>query len=553
MLCALLVRAHLCVASAAPQLSFKNARFYLRDNHPGYNMNPPTDRLPQAEINRRALDSEHVLENLGARTVNGSALALGAQLTRMVLQFLSTFILARLLAPADFGLLAMAATVTAFVGAFTDLGLQTATVQRKDIDQNLVSGFLLVGIGVAAGMALLLFAFAPFSVLVFDDDRIPLLLMTVAASLPVGALGAQHSALLTRQMRWLTLHSIGLFSQLLGLIAAVALAAWTDIGYWALVVQIWVNAGVSSMLAWMMCPWRPSRITDWGSVRGALGFGLNLTGFAFANYFHRQLDNVLVGWKGGATELGYYSRAYSLLLLPLNLVNGPLSSALLPALSRVQNDPVRWREAYLTGLSAVTIVSAGISAVLFGGSKVIIPLIFGPGWDDARLIFSALAPCMLATTPMNTTAWIYMSLGRTDLLLRWALIASPTYAVAFVIGLPAGGFGVALGYTVAATLLMLPCFWMATRRTTISMRDVVAVLAPPTVVAILLGPALEQVCARVGFVPGLVAIFVAGVLYAAASVIMIVWMPQYGGLKAMSSKTLSRVQHKLVALRGGAR
>jgi len=154
---------------------------------------------------------------------------------------------------------------------------------------------------------------------------------------------------------------------------------------------------------------------------------------------------------------------------------------------------------------------------------------------------------------MNTTAWIYMSLGRTDLLLRWALIASPTYAAAFVIVLPAGGFGVALGYTIAATLLMLPCFWMATRRTTISMRDVVAVLAPPTVVAILLGPVLEQVCARVGFVPGLVAIFVAGVLYAAASVIMIVWLPQYGGLKAMSSKTLSRVQHKLVALRGGAR
>ncbi len=94
-------------------------------------MIPPTDRLPQAEINRRALDTEHVLENLGVRTVNGSALALGAQLTRMVLQFLSTFILARLLVPADFGLLAMVIGTQLFLTGFL-----AEMVSRSGADRN---------------------------------------------------------------------------------------------------------------------------------------------------------------------------------------------------------------------------------------------------------------------------------------------------------------------------------------------------------------------------------------------------------------------------------
>ena len=516
-------------------------------------MTSPADRLPQAERNRRALETDHLLENLGERTINGSALGLGAQLIRMASQILGTFVLSRLLAPSDFGLMAMAGTVTALVTMFTNLGLWNATVQRKDVDQNMVSGFLFVGIAVAAVVALLAAACAPLAAQFFGDDRVSLLIISMLASLPIGALGAQHSALLARQMRWFTLQWIGLASQILGLLAAIALALFTDIGYWALVAQVWVASIVFSLLAWIVCPWRPSRVADWTNVRSSLSFGLNLTGFAFVNFFHRQFDNVLIGWRWGGIELGYYSRAYNLLLVPLNLVSGPLTSALVAGLSRVQDDPVRWRQAYLSGLSAVTFVSAGIAAILFGGSKIIVPFAFGPGWDEAQRIFAALAPNMLAATPMATTIWIYTSLGRAGRMLRWALFATPVYILSFLIGLPAGGFGLALSYTIAMNVLLLPCFWLATRDTNISLLDIIVVIAPPTAVAIMLGVGLALFCADAEVLAGFAAIVAAGLIYLSASVVMIVILPQYRSTKAIGFKLLKKVQQAAFSIRGARR
>ena len=92
-------------------------------------------------------------------------------------------------------------------------------------------------------------------------------------------------------------------------------------------------SGYASTLIWTACPWRPSLVSDWRGARSGLHFGAYLAGFSVVNFFHRQLDNIIVGWRFGATELGFYSRGYQLMLLPLNLFNGPLSAAIEPSLS----------------------------------------------------------------------------------------------------------------------------------------------------------------------------------------------------------------------------
>src|SRR5207237_344463 len=117
--------------------------------------------------------------------------------------------------------------------------------------------------------------------------------------------------------RWITIQWTGIVAQLAGALVGILLAWRTDLGYWALVGQAWVITTLSLVLVWVTCPWRPSIITQWGKVRPAIDFGLNLTGFNLVNYFHRQFDNVLVGWRWGPGEVGFYTRAYALLTMPL--------------------------------------------------------------------------------------------------------------------------------------------------------------------------------------------------------------------------------------------
>jgi PST family polysaccharide transporter len=257
------------------------------------------------------------------------------------------------------------------------------------------------------------------------------------------------------------------------------LIAWrTDLGYWALVVQAWVGAALTLTLLWSACPWRPSRVRDWSRARPALRFGLHLTGFQLLNYCNRQSDNVLIGWRWGAAELGQYTRAYALLMLPLQLINGPVGSAVVPALSRIQSDPERWRSAYLDALGMIVLPSAGITAVLIATAKPLVALLYGPGWSETASIFAILAISMFASTPMNATGWIYISLARTKRMLQWSLIRTPLTVAAFLVGLPFGGLGVAVAFTSVVVATFLPGLVFATRGTPIGVRQILRIVAP---------------------------------------------------------------------------
>ena len=373
----------------------------------------PTARaLRRGNANAAALSVDHLVTDLSRRTARGGVIAVVAQFCRILIQLAVAALLARLLAPSDFGLVAMATTLTAFVGMFTDLGLSAATVQQKEVGQSLVTALFYLNLAMGLFVMAVAMAAAPLAAWFFGDGRITTVVIALALSIPVAAVGAQHSALLQRGMRWGPIQWTPLVAQLAGGIAAVLLAWKCGMGYWALVAQSWVTTILTTVSMWWFCAWRPDLRVNWRGVRGALHFGLNLTGFNVINYFHRQFDNVLIGWRWGATDLGYYNRAYQLLTLPLTLVNGPVGSAVIPALSRLQEDPERWSRAYLKAFGAVNLLSAGITAVMIPTAQPMVRLLFGPGWEPTGHIFALLSISMFAATPMNTVGWVYMSLGQ---------------------------------------------------------------------------------------------------------------------------------------------
>ena len=502
----------------------------------------------------RALAGPEISGGYAGHAARGGAVALGGQLTRLALQLVGTAIMSRLLAPDDFGLIAMGGTVTGFVALFTDMGLSVATIQRRDVSQELVSTLFLANVIVGLVLMMIAAAAAPLAALLYDDPRVTLLVISTAISIPLAAAVAQHNALLARAMRWLPLQAIAVSSQAAGLTVGIILAWRTELGYWALVGQIITTSVVTLILTWITCNWRPSRVADWRAASAEFGFGANVTGFSLLNFFHRQFDNVLIGWRWGAVELGFYARAYNLLTLPISLINGSLSSSAIPILARCKDDPERWNIAYLRLATVTAFLGCGLCAVLFVVAKPLIMIVLGPQWGEVSVIFRALAVSSIFATASNSCGWVFISLGRTRQYFYWSLFASPIFVLSFVIGLPWKAEGVAISYAACMMLLAPVYFAYALRQTTITPGILARWMLPVLIcsaLAIGCGEAVNSTTVEFSDPARLViGVLTVGAIYTVLGSISLYLLPQYLSLRIMAHEFLSPLAER-IGLRSG--
>ena len=504
-------------------------------------------RETQAQINARILGEAERLGELGARARRGGAVAVGAQLIRVGLQLVSTSVMARLLLPDDFGVVAMGMVLMAFITVFTETSLSSATIQRDHLTQDTVAGILFINLGMSGAAILLAIALSPFAADYFGDQRVVPIVIGLALALPLQALGSQNYALLTRNMKWIDSHICSTLNLACGLTAAI-IAAWVfNAGFWALVVQQWVTSTMGAVLAWWRCPWRPTWVRNWSDPLSTLRFGFNLTGALVMNFLQRQMDSFLIGGRWGTNELGFYSRAYNLLMVPLNFVQGPIQQAMVPALSRLQNEPDKWRRAFLDGYGAVCMVGGAMSCILFGGADPIIDIVFGPGWQKTADIFAYLAIGIAAATPMTTVHWIYISLGRTNIMFYWSLFLVPCFVFAYWLGLDRGGVGVASNYAIAQLLALAPSLFVARWRTPVSMLDIGLATAIPLAVAAVVGASLRFATAHLNLWGDIAAIMIAGLLYVGAMAAAVWTLPMYARLKTLAINLLTSAHARVSA------
>jgi len=306
-------------------------------------MSLTVEPVEPVEAKRSALfETAHLHADLHRRTLRGGAVTLAGQGARFVLNLTSTAILARLLVPQDFGLVAMVAAITGFLATFRDMGLSAATVQRREINHQQVSSLFWINVLVSLVVTLVTAAVAVPVANFYGDVRLVKITLALSLAALVTGLGVQHQALLARQMKFAVLSAIDLTSLAVGIFVA-ALLAQRGAGYWARVAMQLTVAITQSTALWVASSWRPGFMSWNSDVRAMLAFGGHLSGFNALNYIVRNFDNVLIGKFLGAVQLGIYSRAYQLLLLPLSQINGPISNVAVPVLSRLQNYPDRYR------------------------------------------------------------------------------------------------------------------------------------------------------------------------------------------------------------------
>ena len=289
--------------------------------------------------------------------------------------------------------------------------------------------------------------------------------ITIAAGLPLllGSISGLPLSLLNRHLRFGRLAAIDVANALFGFLAA-AVAAWCGLGYWSLLIGSAVSAAVSLAAAWWWSRWTPGR-PDFAIDRDIMSFGANLTGFNLVNFFARNLDNILIGKYSGAVELGFYDRAYKLLLFPIQNIITPLSRVMIPLLSRIQDDKPRFRDLYLQTLWVLAFVTIPGVAALICTSEQVVAILFGAKWQAVTPIFVWLGLAGLVQSVSNTTGWVFICQGQTRTMFRWGVYGSATTIAAFIVGLPWGATGVAAAYAISGYVLRIPVLAVLMQRT----------------------------------------------------------------------------------------
>jgi len=422
--------------------------------------------------------TDHLRTNLGGRTARGGLVAISSQGLKFIITIAATSVMARLLTPADYGLIGMVAFVTGFVSMYKDLGLAAATIQKSEINSEQISTLFWVNLLLSLGITLFTAAISPLVAWFYGEPRLTLVTVVTAVGFIISGLAVQHEALLRRQMRYFALASIGLTSMIMGYVVGIILA-WRGFSYWALVASQLAVATTGTLLTVTLCRWMPGLPKRNTGVRSMLKFGSNLTGFTTINYFSRNLDNLLIGRVWGAQQLGLYTRAYQLMGLPIEQINEPISSVAVPSLSRLTDSPESYRKAYLRMLEKVALLTMPCVALMIATSDWIIHIVLGPQWTGATKIFVLLGITGLFQPIANTTGWLLISQGRTNHLLQWGFISGPLIMGSIVAGLPWGPLGVAASYAFTRVCIVDPLlYWFVGREGPVKTMDFYKTIAP---------------------------------------------------------------------------
>lgn len=392
--------------------------------------------------------------DLGRSAARGTAFTLSAQGGRFVLQIGTLVVLARLLSPEAFGLVAMATSVLGVAELIRDFGLSSAAIQAKHLSDGERTNLFWLNVAIGTACALLALGGARLIAHLYGDPRVEGVVVALAGLLVVSGVTTQFRAELSRDLRFGSLGVVELSAQAAGAAVAIASAA-LGAGYWSIVAQQGTLVVVTCLLCVAFCSWRPGLPHRAISVRRFVRFGSHVLGTQVLGYATNNVDNVSIGAVWGAGPLGVYSRAYQLLMVPINQINDPMSRVVLPVLSRVQDDPPtlqryveKAQRVGTYGLGPMFAVAAGVAAPL-------VALLFGPQWTAVVPVFVALAIGGVFRGVGLVTYWGFLARGRADRQLRMYLVTRPLMIGMILAGLPWGPVGVAIGHSAAFAVYWL--------------------------------------------------------------------------------------------------
>lgn len=399
-----------------------------------------------------------------------------AQAGRQGLKTLIGIVLARLLVPEEFGLLSMVVAVTGFARLIAEFGFSIALIQKQDCTDkhlssafwfNLGSGFILMIIALVA---------APLLARFYHEPILAPLTRVLAVDFVISALSVVQSSLLSKMLKFRALALIELLSVGVSGVIGVVLA-WAGMGVWSLALQSLSFSATMTGLLWFSSSWYPKTAFSWIHLKDLLGFGANLLGAQILNYWTRNIDYVLVGHLFGSGDLGIYSRAYMLIMVPLISMSQVVSKVIFPSFSRIRDNRERIKGAFLRVVRSVAFVTFPLMCGLSVVAGKFVLLIFGPKWLPMVPILQVFCVVGMLQSISKLDGNLYYSMGRPDLQFKVGLVLKPLEILGIVVGLQWGILGVAVGYAIAVAVGIYPNFVIAGRLIGLRFIDIIKSLA----------------------------------------------------------------------------
>jgi PST family polysaccharide transporter len=396
------------------------------------------------------------------KTINGITWSIASRLGRLALMFVINVILARLLSPREFGLIAMITVITSFASLFTELGFSAALVQKQDVRPVHLSSIFWLNLGAGLILTLIFIAGAPLIAHFYQEPMLTPLTILISTNFLIGSLNIVQNTLLTKSLDFKTLSIVEISALAVAGTVAIAMAL-LGFGAWSLAAQSVIISAVSAAMLWILSSWRPSFVFRWAAIKDLLGFSMSLFGTKVLNYWVRNIDYLLIGRFLGSSPLGIYNRAYDIMLFPLVSVSQVLSRVMFPSMSIIQEDKQRVASLYLKMTRAIALVTFPMMLGLFVVVELFVLVIFGTQWAGMIPVLRVLSLVGMTQSIGTLNGSLYLSQGKADLQLRVGLVLKTIAILGIVIGLQWGIVGVAIGYATASFINSYPSFYFAGR------------------------------------------------------------------------------------------
>jgi PST family polysaccharide transporter len=398
---------------------------------------------------------------------------------------ITTVILARLLEPTDFGLLAIGLVVIGYLDFINDFGISAAVIQSDDDPEHTSNVAFWINMALGVAMAVAAFLAAPFLASFFDEPRALDVIRVLSLSFPLTSIGAIHEARLRRQLRFdqRVLPELAKGVVKGGVSITMAL---TGFGVWSLVWGQLAGALAASIGYWLVTKWRPSFATDRETTRRLVGYGSQLTLVGLLGGVHKNIDYLLVGRRLGTRELGIYSIAFRLPQLLIESIVDIAGQVAFPAFSRVRTDPERVRAGLRRMLHLVGLIVVPLGAGLALTADPFIRVFYGDRWLDAITVMQVLAVYMLVQSLSKTCGDVYKAMGRPGVLNKLAILKLAVTVPLLVIAVPSGIVAVAVAQLIAAGILTVVRLLLAARIVDVPVRDVFVAFVPAVRAAVVM-------------------------------------------------------------------
>ncbi len=383
-------------------------------------------------------------QELKKKSFSGIIWQSGQKLINNLFQFVITVILARLLMPEDYGVVALASMFNVLAGIFVSCSMGTALIQKKDVDELDYNTVFYSSLFMSFLVYAVVYIGAPYFASLYKNEQIVPIMRTLALTMPIGAFSMVQSATVSRQMAFKKFFWASLWSQIITSAIAIVMA-YKGFGAWALVAQSIAGTLASNYVLYRMVRWHPRLMFSWNRFKPLFSYSWKRTVAGFMGTFCNQLKGYLIGFQYTTADLAYFNRGEGLPDMLKNNVAGTIDSVLFPALSQLQDNVEDVKRGNRRSIMTSTFFVCPVLLGLVATADKLVPILYSAKWSPAIPFMQVACVTLIVVLINNTNLQTLYALGRTDIVLKQEFIKKTIMLIILAITITISPIAISIG------------------------------------------------------------------------------------------------------------